>query len=588
MFRAPPLASAPFVLALAALGCDPGTPTSDLADAAPPAQPDAAPQPPARTGVLGVVYRSSLEPGPWVAMFAELNDNDLFKFADNTARVSMTPPPGERVVGLTVEVGGRLLFDEAIEGRRDATARVSVPLGTAAWTEGIHPVRYVATTDTGTEVVGEEEIRVYFDVTGIAADPDDPHLLWLGTLETGLLAYHLGDDPLDPADDRALPYGGHLLDLADITPPGGRPWLGSRGVAYQHEPAGQVVLAVAHAQGGVFVGAAWRGVSYLDDRGTPFERVGDRYALFHPGTQLAPETFEAGLANTVTAIVADGERGLWLGTLHGLFHVDHRGTLFDAGDDIWTVFDSAGAYDPNISRLALDDAGRIWIASFDTDGGHSGNTVTMLDPGGTPSDVGDDAWVRLALPEGFPAEATGLAVDGDRVFMGTSEGLYLLDHGGTPLDPADDRWRHASTAEGLIDDDIGAIAPRPDGRIWVGAYDICAGDGGGLMLIDADACLADGACAPEVRYTVDDGLLDDDVSSLHILPDGSVALGTFNLLAAPLLSAIFSRADAEDCRADAEDGPERNVGPMVGRDGLSIIDPGADLEAKADDGLVNL
>lgn len=542
---------------------------------------DPAPTPP--TAFLSVVYDSSLRPGPYLGALSGLADNDLFKFAENTALLRIRPPDGQRVTHLRVHRGEALLHAQAVEG--EGIVELSVALDTAAWPEGVHPLRYVATTDADEEIVGEEEVRVYFNVTAIAADPDDPHLLWLGTVDTGLLAYHLGDDPLDPADDAYRTYGGHLFEPADARPPRGRPWQGVGGYYNQREPAGQLVLDVAHAQGGVFVGAAWRGVSYLDHRGTPFDRGDDRYALFHPGMNLEPETTEAGLANCVSAIVPDGEQGLWFGTFAGLFHVDHRGTLSHDADDIWTVFAADGRYDPNIMRLVVDDGGRVWIASFDTDGGHAGNTLTVLDPGGTPADTGDDVWARLALPEGFPAEASALAVDGHRIYIGTSNGLYVLDHGDTPTDPADDVWLRLGREDGLLDDDIGALAVRPDGQLWVGAYDVCGGEGGGLMLIDPDGCARDGACAPRVSYTVADGLLDDDISSLHLLPDGGVALGTFNLFAAPVLGAVFDVPGGDDC---VDDDPERNLGPMVGRDGLSIIDPGADAADKGDDGLVNL
>ncbi len=576
--------------AIAATACDPGgggpvdidsgtRPAADMNPA------DAGRQ--TWTGSLVVEYRSSLRPGPWITSLNGIAENDLFKFAVNTAWLTIRPPTDDRVVHLTVSRGEAVEYDAAVEGEAGENAAVTVTLDTASWPEGVHTMRYVALTEAGEEIVGEGQVRVYFNVTSIAADADDPHLLWLGTAEVGLLAYHLGEDPLDPADDTALPYGGREIEDVDIIPPRGRPWQGGGGYANQREPAGLALFDAVHAQGGVFVGAGWRGVSYLDDNGTPWDREDDRYALFHPGMNLEPETFEAGLANCVTAIVPDGEHGLWFGTLQGLFHVDHRGTLFNAGDDVWTAFDATDRYDPNIMRLTVDAGGRVWIASFDTDGANAGNTVTLLDPGGTPSDTGDDTWVRLALPEGFPAESSALATDGDVVYIGTSNGLYLLDHGGTPLDPADDTWRRLGLDDGLADDDVAALALRPDGQLWVGTFDICAGNGGGLMLLDPGACLGEGDCAPRVTYTVDDGLLDDDVSSLHLLPDGAVALGTFNLFAAPVLASFFVPEAAAECD---DGGPEQTLGggPMVGVDGLSIIHPGDDLGDKRDDGLVNL
>ncbi|MCB9539529.1 MAG: hypothetical protein H6704_25215 [Myxococcales bacterium] len=534
-----------------------------------------------------------------VRVLSNLGDNDLHKFARNTLLLTVTPPTAATVVSVRVEREGvevaDVPVDEAVEGTDGRAVSLAVDLGTERWPEGLHALRVIATLDDGRTVERDDEVRVLFDVSDVAVDAADARLLWVATFEGGLVAYDLGDDPLDAADDRVTAYGGHAAEFEDLSPPRGRPWQGEGGLYEQDEPAGRVGLTVAALHGGVYFGAAFRGLSFLDHRGTPHDPSDDLYGLFHPGALLEPETIEAGFANCVSDVQPDGADGLWLATFHGLFHVDHAGTPADARDDTWTFFDPDGAYDPNLSKVRVDRTGHVWLAGFDV-GAESaaGNTVVVLDPAGTPSDPADDTWARLALPGGFAEAALALELEGDRlVWIGTSDGLWRLDHGGTPLDPADDSWTRFGRDTGLPDDQIGAVLPRGDGTVWVGGFDACGGDGGGLALLDPRGCLPGERCDPMVTYTVDDGLLDDDVSSLALLPDGQVVLGSFNALVAPLVATLSGAPGGERCVADerpeATSNPGRPRPPTeVGRDGLAVIDPGADPTDKADDALLNL
>ena len=533
---------------------------------------------------LVVEYLSSMPAGPLEAALAGLGDNDLFKFATNTARIQAPPTPEDgALASVTVDFDGARLEARVTDAER---GRAEIVLPTATHPEGIHAVRYEATFEGGRVLTGEEEVRVLFNVTDVAMDAAGH--LWIGTFEWGLVAYDLGADPLDPSDDRAAALGGAEMLVEDLWPAGGVP-------RDTGEGAGRSVLRVVPEDGvGVWVGSLLRGASLRDDRGSPFDPTDDRFTDLHPGAHgdwFEPDSLEAALANSVSDIVPDGRGGVWLGTFGGLFHVDLAGTVDRPVDDLWTGFDPDGRYDVNIRRLALDDAGRVWIAGFDLmSDGAVGNTLVVLDPGGTPSEPADDAWGRFGLPEGFRDEILSLVVEpgGDRVWLGTSAGLFGLDTGGTPLDPADDAWLRVGRDQGLPDEDVGALLLRDDGRLWVGTFDLCGGQGGGLTLLDLEGC--DGGCVePVVTYTVADGLLDDDVSSVIELPGGQVAFGTFNALAAPVIASLFQAPDSEACQSPSE-GAERTLGgpTMVGRDGLSVIDLGEDLADKSDDAVVNL
>ncbi len=583
------------VLCLAAAGCVETPADPPRSPGAPEGGGQPPPEDPPRAGPPGTValeYASSIRHDLAAQALSSLTANDLHKFARNTLRVTVNPPAGAAVVAVRVERGEVVVADQPASGVAAEPLSLDVDLGTATWPEGLHALRVVATLDDGRTLERADEVRVLFDVTDVAVDAEDDALLWVATFEAGLVAYALGDDPVDPADDVVTAYGGHAAELEDVLPPRGRPWQGEGGLHAQDEPAGRVGLTVASLHGGVYFGAAFRGLSFLDHGGTPHDPSDDLYGLFHPGALLEPETFEAGLANCVSDLQPDGPDGLWLATFHGLFHVDHAGTPADARDDTWTYFDPAGTYDPNLAKVRVDHAGYVWLAAFDVQAeSAAGNTVVVLDPAGTPSDASDDTWARLALPGAFSEAALALELEGERlVWIGTSDGLWRLDHGGTPLDPDDDTWMRFGRDTGLPDDQIGAVLPRGDGTLWVGGFDVCGGNGGGLALLDARGCEPWERCAPLLTYTVDDGLLDDDISSLALLPDGQVVLGSFNALVAPLVATLAGAPGGDRCVDDAR--PEATANPRppteVGRDGLAVIDLGADPVDKADDALLNL
>ncbi|MBN1893278.1 hypothetical protein JW906_02240 [bacterium] len=93
-------------------------------------------------------------------------------------------------------------------------------------------------------------------------------------------------------------------------------------------------------------------------------------------------------------------------------------------DSVWTYFGQEDGIPINsLRRIAVDAEGRKWFGSYD----NNGIGVIVLDDGGTPWDKQDDAPVwTLAESDGLKSnQVTALAVDRDgTMWIGTREGLH--------------------------------------------------------------------------------------------------------------------------------------------------------------------
>jgi len=558
------------------------------------------------------------------------SENDLFKFGNSVATITLT---GLCVDYQTPRVS--LFIDEEVFHVEDgdpvgstSSVTIDVPLPAHLWSEGEHTLNVLVDLPNDDPISITRDIRVLLNVASLAYDPYGR--LWVGTFEFGLLVYSLGADPMDPSDDEAfsIPLRNPSVDYSQEV----------QLETFVRDSNSALAVAWDPSLEGVWVGTFIDGLFYVAPAETGLGgTLKVRYRIPGCGESIGypcgedrfigdggvgGQVLQKALANTITAIVPDGGTGLWLGTLEGLVHFDHAGTPLEPTDDSWTVFASEGVYDPNISRLAMDSAGRVWIASFDlADENDDSDSLVVLDPGGTPWYKGDDQWGHFPwLEDMMPNKLYTVAIDPQGlVWVGTTDGLFAVDHGGTPFNPADDQWSHRDANSGLPDNDIGVVVPRADGSLWVGGFDVCEqGTGGGLSLLDlggsafgpcsdalstidlpADELRQMGAMSPQmdcfpVTYTTDDGLIDADVASLVELPGGQVVIGTFNLLSASAIATTIMEhapSDLDECVVERTPDPEFDPptpSTTVGNDGLSVIDQAGTPSDKSDDIIVNL
>jgi hypothetical protein len=388
--------------------------------------------------------------------------------------------------------------------------------------------------------------------------------IWAGTSHSGLLALRREED----GHVTSLHYAGCVI--------------GSDHPQDFAGPAANMVTRIARqGERGLWLGSPMRGVAWLDPGKDAFAKGDDRWAhhVPDPGFACSDEEFDVScnLAQTVTALLPDGETGLWVGTLNGLYHLDHGGNPEDVEAAVWTRL-----LDGPVTSLALAPDRVLWVGFATSLGGPSSgldgwpaaaSSLAALRDGGTPTDLRDDAVSNHVLdgaPDGTPApDVLSLArVDG-ALFAGTDRGILAFDAtGDVPARPRLTRWDEAD----LPDGDVLALGLAPDGALWAGAFDVCGTDGGALVRLDLRGTPLDPTDDVRVAYTAADGLKDADVSGIAFLASGEVAFTTFDLdprAVADTLGASATAAD-EGCRP-------------TGHDGLTLLDPGRDPASKADD-----
>jgi ligand-binding sensor domain-containing protein len=170
-----------------------------------------------------------------------------------------------------------------------------------------------------------------------------------------------------------------------------------------------------------------------------------------------------GLAeNTVQAIVADGEGGLWVGTRGGLSHFDGA---------VWvtrTVAD--GLPDDDVHSLAPEGADRLWVGA--------GAGFGRLEGG---------RWGRLGLPGSTTSRQARVVVATDRggvTWLGYAGGLMRFDRDGGVLEPVAD----------LAGQPVVALLADREGRLWAGAGgDLWLNGGDGWRLSREASALPGGA-----------------------------------------------------------------------------------------------
>jgi len=351
----------------------------------------------------------------------------------------------------------------------------------------------------GTPSYKEDDTWTTFTITnGLAGDSvyaialDSEGWLWFSTY-SGVSVLDDGGTPFDKDDDTWTTFtttdglAGNYVE-AIVVDGGNRLWFGtySNGVSmldhggtpfYKGDDAwttfttadglasNQVWAIALDGGGGLWFGASG-GVSVLDHGGTPSYKEDDTWATFTTTDGLA--------GNTVYAIAVDSGGRLWSGTYSdGVSVLDHRGTPFYKGDDIWTTFtESDGLANNYVRAIVVDGGNRPWFGTY-SDG------VSVLDHGGTPFYKGDDTWVTFTESDGLADNYVhAIALDGgNRLWFGTRVGVSVLDHSGTPSYKGDDTWTTFTTADGLASNYVDAIVVDSGGRVWFGTV-------GGVSMLD--------------------------------------------------------------------------------------------------------
>ena len=148
-----------------------------------------------------------------------------------------------------------------------------------------------------------------------------------------------------------------------------------------------------------------------------------------------------GLTNaTVTALAADAEGGLWVGTPGGLSRL--RSGEWSCPSEL--AGEGPGSLTDPVSALAVDRRGRVWAGTS--------TGLKVLEAG---------VWRRHGVDTGLASDAvTALLVDrADHLWVGTERGVSRREG---------ESWVTLGTKQGLVSDRVLALFEDARGRIWIG------------------------------------------------------------------------------------------------------------------------
>lgn len=345
---------------------------------------------------------------------------------------------------------------------------------------------------------------------------------------------HLAIDALETGDGTrwtATPYSGlvGLTRAGDVVHYTGVALTDPYDPAFAGPQSG-LLFAIAPVVGepALWVASAMTGVSRFTP-GIATDRADDVWEHSQP-LDDDNTTWADDASQTVLAMAPVAE-GLWAATLNGVFFVDRDLAWTRVADGVATTLD-------------VDAEGRVWIGfttqldpntvEEDTIGwprAHVG--LTLIAPSFTDGTLTAYRVVdSLELPV-----VTAIAAAGDRVFVGTPNGLaaYRYDGGftSTPL------------AQTLLDGlAVSDLEPGLDGDLWVTARAECEVDRGRLLRIVGDD-------VTEVSLAA---LGERDPVRVRALPDGTLFLSTFvGTLAseAPLTSSGCEAPPVSERTADS-------------------------------------
>lgn len=200
-----------------------------------------------------------------------------------------------------------------------------------------------------------------------------------------------------------------------------------------------------------------RGVSNLDDNGTPINKSDDTLTWV-----ALSDTF-----NGFRTIAIDESGAKWLVSSGGLSYFDDKGTPSNSSDDTWSTFIT-----DDFQHILIDSSGGKWFTTYINP---YGSGVQFLDDNGTPINKSDDTWTTFTTTDGLADNSVkSMAIDavGGKWFATYfNGGVSYLDDNGTPTNKSDDTWTTFTTADGLANNLVEAIAIDESGGKWIGVWD---------------------------------------------------------------------------------------------------------------------
>ena len=256
-----------------------------------------------------------------------------------------------------------------------------------------------------------------------------------------------------------------------------------------------------------WIGSTDRGLSYLDDNGTPENKTDDTWATFTTAHGLVD--------NNVMAVTLDGSGGKWLGTYNGINYFDDNGTPTNKADDTWTTFTTIdGLASNDVRAIEIDNSGGKWFGTW--------VGVSYLNDGGTPSNKIDDTWQIFTTSMGLSNNRVltiCINSTGGKWFGTYGGGVSYLNDNGTPTNTADDTWTTFTTIDGLISNDIKAIGIDAFGGKW-----FCTA-GGGVCYLDDGGTPSEKGDDSWIVFSESDGLQSDWIDAIAIDGLGNKWLG---------------------------------------------------------------
>lgn len=344
-------------------------------------------------------------------------------------------------------------------------------------------------------------------VFAITPDPANPQRHWFAT-NRGASLLDDGGAPFDSSKHRWVTFGKQdgMIDnrLSAITlAADGKVWFG----------ASHVDILSCEEIG--------FGVNVLDLHGTPFDKSDDTWQTFTAANSSLPSdivrrlrtdargiiwlalqgsltayqngqwfTFSSdqGLLSNDVIALATTDSLVWVGTRQGFGVLDYGAGLADRSDDRWQNFpnptsaddaaDSVGNTNEtlrSVSAIALDDQGRIWLASnkFEFTDSCSNRFVAgktaVLDPHTTPFDLTDDTWITLTVPITLTTDQTdirALALETGGAWLATKNAILHFRPGADLAASSSHQWSREPSGTGVAGNTVGAIAADDGNRIW--------------------------------------------------------------------------------------------------------------------------